>query len=505
MLKMLNAGMIALLFLAGCGGGSSGSSSPPVSTAPPPQPPPQSSVVGSGVKGPLANAIIMAYQVNQNASGLKGLLLDEGTTDEAAQIRDLTIDADASGLVLLEFTVTSDTRDITTGEPPVLSELRTIVDASRIHQDEVTYATSLSTLALDIAVKNVGSAGLYQGDDDGTVSDSELTNALAIAQNQVKSTLGFGLVDESDLFTAPAMLNEETDTLEEQQAVANLRLASELLVAVSQSLQTELATSGIELELDAVLDVLSSDIGDGVVDGRAPDSSANALDVLANLESTIAQDPASLTIPGTDLTAADIFTIISDETSTTNAQVNTEALEAAPLPIPVPAQTAADSDGDGLDDGTDNCPGDSNVDQADNDQDRIGDLCDGDDDNDTVSDTVDAFPFDPEESVDSDNDGIGNNADPDDDNDGVADEEDSFPTDANESLDTDNDGIGDMADNDDDGDSVPDATDNCPASPNADQLDSDGDGIGDVCDETSPPITVSTEWDNFNWDEANWE
>ena len=88
--------------------------------------------------------------------------------------------------------------------------------------------------------------------------------------------------------------------------------------------------------------------------------------------------------------------------------------------------------------------------------------------------------------------------------DGVADEEDSFPTDANESLDTDNDGIGDMADNDDDGDSVPDATDNCPASPNADQLDSDGDGIGDVCDETSPPITVSTEWDNFNWDEANW-
>ena len=48
-------------------------------------------------------------------------------------------------------------------------------------------------------------------------------------------------------------------------------------------------------------------------------------------------------------------------------------------------------------------------------------------DSDNVDNSVDAFPYDPTESVDTDNDGIGNNADTDDDGDGVADVEDSDP------------------------------------------------------------------------------
>ena len=52
-----------------------------------------------------------------------------------------------------------------------------------------------------------------------------------------------------------------------------------------------------------------------------------------------------------------------------------------------------------------------------------------DDDNDGVSNSNDAFPQDPGESVDTDGDGIGNNADTDDDNDGVSDTDDACPLD----------------------------------------------------------------------------
>ena len=90
---------------------------------------------------------------------------------------------------------------------------------------------------------------------------------------------------------------------------------------------------------------------------------------------------------------------------------------------------------------------------------------DTDDDNDTVPDSQDAFPTDPNESADSDGDGLGDNADQcdstptgeigdintagcgtserDTDGDGVNDNLDAFPNDPNETLDSDGDGYGD--------------------------------------------------------------
>lgn len=143
-----------------------------------------------------------------------------------------------------------------------------------------------------------------------------------------------------------------------------------------------------------------------------------------------------------------------------------------------------DNDDDGIFDSEDNCKDVANPDQADNDNDSIGDVCDPDDDNDTVLDTSDNCPLAVNaDQADNDNDSIGNICDNDDDNDDVADSADNCSFSANtDQSDRDSDGQGDVCDGDQDGDSFANEADNCPAVANADQADTDGDGQGDVCD-----------------------
>ena len=141
-----------------------------------------------------------------------------------------------------------------------------------------------------------------------------------------------------------------------------------------------------------------------------------------------------------------------------------------------------DGDGDGINDQFDNCILFANANQADMDNDGVGDSCDEDIDGDGVLNENDDLPNDAYESVDTDGDGIGNNNDLDDDGDGMADSDDAFPLDSSEQADLDGDGVGDNLDADDDADGITDLTDNCPLIANSDQADLDGDGIGSVCD-----------------------
>ena len=139
----------------------------------------------------------------------------------------------------------------------------------------------------------------------------------------------------------------------------------------------------------------------------------------------------------------------------------------------------------------------------DSDGDGLLDVDDGDDDNDGVADSQDAFPLNAGESVDTDGDGTGNNADGDDDGDGVADGEDAFPLHAGEWVDTDGDDTGDNADGDDDGDGVADGEDAFPLHA-GEWVDTDGDETGDNADTDDDGDGVSDGEDAFPLQAGEW-
>lgn len=118
----------------------------------------------------------------------------------------------------------------------------------------------------------------------------------------------------------------------------------------------------------------------------------------------------------------------------------------------VPPAPPQDTDGDGIIDEQDNCPRAVNSDQADTDNNGVGDACEPD----PLECMTDADCF------------VGEVC-------------------ANNTC------IQDNTHGDTDGDGIVDAQDNCPMTPNSDQADADNDGVGDACDQEPVACTDNTD------------
>jgi hypothetical protein len=473
-----------------------------------------SDVSGSAVKGPMANAAVSIYRFSGDASQFKGAVLGTGSTSPQAEIQGLQIPGDHSGIIIFEVTADEDTIDLASGAAPAITVFRTVVADTATATANPLYPSPLTTLAYDLAVQKADSnTGGFSGNNDGTTSEAEFLQGFSVAAAKVASSLGFGIPTDLDLNSTPPLVTAATTTTESLSQAAAYRTAIEAVSAILVNIQQAAQTNNADTPetTDTLLSALAADLGDGEIDGQADGQAIAAFSDAGDVASQVNVDPATLTIPGTDIPVTDVESVLVSEQQGTGVETDSSDLEdGTAAATPTPANTVSDLDNDDIADTADNCPNIANNEQVDFDEDGLGNACDGDDDNDGVADADDAFPLDPAETLDTDGDTIGNNADPDDDGDGVNDDADAFPLDANESVDSDGDDVGDNSDAfpddanetaDTDSDGVGDNNDNCPSIANPTQADTDGDGTGDAC-ETDNTGAV---WNEFNWDEANWQ
>jgi hypothetical protein len=546
--------VLSILAIYGCGSDSK-KEEPPLIIQPEPQPEPKPepepseiTLAGSAVKGPLAFADVKVYSIDSSQASFIGSTVGTGNTDASSQIENLSLSFPLSPPYILEISSVEDTIDITTGQYPVIEVMKTLLTDEMLSGGKQIFATPLTDMTVSLIFKNADSnVSPYTGNLDGSISNEEILAAISPAQEQVKSTLGFGLEDDVDLFNTPPLINEDTNSAEEQASTAAYRSAVEALTAVVYEIKQLSGDS--DISTDNILDDLAADLSDGVIDGEADGVATesypeNALEILE-------QDSATLPIPNDPegRTVADVKALIIAETvQTGNNETDTTAFFASEeIIILAPAELSPDIDGDGVFNSVDAYPEDTAAD-SDFDQDGMPDIAyivvdglrtavvdvdrsDNDDDNDGVIDENDAFPFDVTETTDTDLDGIGNNADTDDDNDTVLDAVDDFSLDSTRSnavdqdndgwpvgqdsndsdvsipgisfVDTDSDGQADTgglaADSDDDNDGVIDLDDVFPLDA-TESSDLDFDGIGDNTDTDIDGDNVLNTDDLFPYD-----
>ncbi|HEB26908.1 MAG TPA: hypothetical protein ENI05_03890 [Porticoccus sp.] len=458
----------ALLSACGGGGGTDDYS--------PPQAPQSSSseLQGASVKGPMINAEVAVYVLDPAASGLRGTLVDTGSTNEQAAIVGVEIGSEyeqAVGFLDQLFLVEiSGGTVITTGASPVINTLKTVIIGLEYSRDYPIYATPLSTLAIEIA-----------GNEFDQNADGDFATALEDAEKKTKAAFGLGLLDAKlNLFSTPPIITETGN----QNDALNYRTAIETFAAILLSVQEETLDDDTGLPVDSA--ILLRSFAEDLVDGAINGVGSNGADILTltgitpvRLHQLVTQDPSELNVPGTGVSGvpaipiSELNSLLVEEAATVAPGLE-EQPEQLPPPEVIPALGGVDdSDGDGVPDEADAFPNndqegfDSDGDCASQEEGFDYDTATAGNDigNDALSglnyiggcgDNADDFPEDPNEWLDSDKDGVGDNSDfepknadewEDLDGDGFGDNlADLFPGDSSEWADRDGDGTGDNSD-----------------------------------------------------------
>jgi hypothetical protein len=179
--------------------------------------------------------------------------------------------------------------DLMTGAAPQLKSMRTVLTREMLNAGKSVYATPLTSITVEAALSKTNKMLA-----DGTITSNDavatfLTNLTQSADN-VKSTLGFGMNKNVDLFTTPPLLDDQTDTAEKKQQVAEYRAAVEGFAALVKQVNSQTAGT----DSDDVLRELAQDLSDGEIDGQVNGAASTGKVKIAIVKEVIAQDPTKI-------------------------------------------------------------------------------------------------------------------------------------------------------------------------------------------------------------------
>ena len=502
---------VCISFLVACGGSNTESSKSTDSTS-------HNSLSVMGVDGPMAGADVDVFDLQaylDDAQSAPSLLLSPSITDSDSALAEnlALIESAGSGPFIVIVSANASTIDLTTGLPPVISSVSTIIPEL---SDNRVYASPLTTLAVTIA-------------SYGRSVAADVVDELDSARVATITHFGFGMNFDIDFFAVPPVLDETTHSAALQQQVAEYRTAAEVFATMVEQL---VKADVFSTHADAVK-AIALDVSDDVIDD------VRVLAEIENVDEFYLTNKKRLSGSVVELLESDSTGLSHPIDSSVDYIASSSFSEIFVKQVSSVVSSNVDSDLDGVSDDIDNCINTPNANQLDRGginssiADGVGDACQcGDVNGSGRVDNTDAilikrFTLDLPPSINTDHCNVngGNTCDntdailiqravlglppglaqtcviavnfPDIDNDNVADGIDNCPADANtDQANLDNDVFGDVCDDNKDGDDFADAIDFCPLTFSTDNSDTDNDSLGDSCDADDDNDSVNDEIDN---------
>jgi hypothetical protein len=294
-------------------------------------------VKGAGVKGPLINANVTAYQIDPSQADLKGDIVARGSSSTSANLELAIPESLASnGPFLIEYT---DGTEIN-GQIPVIESLSTIITSQQLLAGTAVYATPLSSFAIEHARQIADSlesnadpltVGL-SGNNNGSVSIAELLAALETSATNIKATLGLGLLtEEINLFTTSPLINADTDA----EDTLAIRTANEVFAAIVSVLKDEVADDGLTANGTTLVAALADDFADGSFDKQFAGNSITALNTIDDIAAVLTQNPALLDVPNSDRNISQINEILAEEAETLAPELPVVSLDVPEIAAPL--------------------------------------------------------------------------------------------------------------------------------------------------------------------------